>query len=50
VASDAVLKVAVPLELSVAVPKGTDPFRNVTTPVGTVLPDCGVTCALRVTL
>ena len=45
-----VLKVAVPLALSVAVPRMAAPFMKVTTPVGMVVPDCGETFAVNVTL
>ena len=45
-----VLNVAVPPELRVAVPRMVDPFRKATVPVGIVLPVCGATFAVKVTL
>jgi hypothetical protein len=36
--------------LSVAVPRIVVPFRKETVPVGVVLPDCGATLAVKVTL
>jgi hypothetical protein len=48
--SDVVLNVATPLAFKVPVPRIADPFKKVTTPVGIVVPDCGETCAVNVTL
>ena len=45
-----VLNVAMPPELRVAVPRMFDPFRKATVPVGIVLPVCGATFAVKVTL
>ena len=45
-----VLNVAVPLALRVAVPRMVVPFRKETVPVGMVLPVCGATFAVKVTL
>ena len=45
-----VLNVAVPPELRVAVPRMAVPFRKATVPVGMVLPVCGATFAVKVTL
>ena len=47
---EVVLKEAVPLALSVAVPRVVAPFRKVTVPVGAMAPDCGATTAVKVTL
>jgi hypothetical protein len=49
-ASVVVLKVATPLAFSGPVPRLVDPSRKVTVPVGTPLPDWGVTVAVNVTL
>jgi hypothetical protein len=43
-----VLNDATPLEFNVAVPRVAVPFRNVIKPVGTVLPEAGVTAAVNV--
>ena len=48
--STVVLKVAVPLAFKVADPSVLVPLRKVTLPVGTVVPDCGATVAVKVTL
>ena len=48
-ASATVLKNALPLEFSVPVPSTIDPSKNVTVPVGIVLPVCGATVAVRTT-
>jgi hypothetical protein len=45
-----VLKVATPLAFSCAEPRLVDPSRKVTVPVATVLPVCGETVAVKVTL
>jgi hypothetical protein len=45
-----VLNVAIPLELSWAVPRLVVPSKNVTVPVGTLLPVNGETVAVKVTL
>ena len=45
--SDVVLKNALPLEFSVPVPSTVAPFKNVTVPVGIVLPVCGATVAVK---
>ena len=45
-----VLNVATPLALRVAVPRLLVPSRNVTVPVATLVPDCGETVAVKVTL
>ena len=45
-----VLNVATPLAFKVPVPRVVVPSRNVTEPVGTLLPLCGVTVAVNVTL
>jgi hypothetical protein len=45
-----VLNVAVPAALSAAVPRMVVPLRKATVPVGTVLPVCGATLAVKVTL
>ena len=44
------LKVAVPPEFRVAVPRIVVPFRKETVPVGMVVPVCGATFAVKVTL
>ena len=49
-ASVVVLKVATPLAFNAPVPRLVDPSRKVTVPVGTPLPDWGVTVAVNVTL
>ena len=48
--SEAKFNVAPPVAVSGAVPRLVDPSRNVTVPVGTLLPDWGATTAVRVTL
>ena len=45
-----VVNVATPLAFKVPVPKVAVPSRNVTVPVGTLLPDFGVMVAVKVTL
>jgi hypothetical protein len=45
-----VVSVATPTALRVAVPRLVVPSRNVTVPVGTLVPDCGETVAVKVTL
>jgi hypothetical protein len=45
-----VLNVATPLAFSWAVPRLVDPSRKVTVPVATLVPVCGETVALKVTL
>jgi hypothetical protein len=45
-----VLNVATPLALRVAVPRLVVPSRKVTVPVATLVPDCGETVAVKVTL
>ena len=44
------LKVAVPVEPRVAVPKEALPLKKMTVPVGVLVPDWEVTVAVRVTL
>jgi hypothetical protein len=44
------VKVATPLAFKVPVPRVVVPSRNVTVPVATLLPDCGATVAVNVTL
>ena len=43
------LKEAKPPPFSVAVPSGVAPSRKVTVPLAAVVPDCGVTLAVKVT-
>ena len=43
------MNVATPVALSVPVPKEVEPSMNVTVPVGTVVPEAGVTVAVNVT-
>jgi hypothetical protein len=45
-----VLNVATPLAFSCAVPKSVVPSRKVTVPVATLVPVCGETVAVKVTL
>jgi len=49
-ASVVVLNVATPLAFSWAVPRLVDPSRKVTVPVATLVPVCGETVAVKVTL
>jgi len=48
--NELVLNAATPLAFKVPVPRIVAPSRNVTVPVGTLLPDCGETVAVKVTL
>ena len=50
VANEVILNVATPLAFSCVVPTVVAPSRNVTIPVGTFVPVCGETVAVKVTL
>ena len=49
VGSAVVFKEATPLALSVPVPSIVAPFKKVTVPVGVMLPELGVTVAVKIT-